>query len=207
MQEPMSLSFARLADWVEGRLSDAETHAVAEQVAGADAEVQATAGWLRSFRAISQRTVLAAPPASVRAALVRRFDEYSRGRRGPAIIRQLVAALTYDSRQQPAVAGLRAAGVAPHQMLYATDLLDVALHIQQRPADQGFDISGQVFPKARILAGGFEAQLLRGPHAVAEANVDDLGEFVFSALQPGRYEIALANAECQVVLSQIELLR
>lgn len=207
MREPVSLSFARLVDWVEGRLPDTEMHAVAEQVAGADPHVQATAGWLRSFRAISQRTVLAAPPASVRVGLVQRFEEYSRGRGGRSIFQQIIAALTYDSLRQPAPVGLRAAGVAPRQMLYATDLLDVALHIQQRPADQGFDISGQVFPKARVLASDFEAQLLRGPQAVGEANVDDLGEFAFRALQPGRYEIALANAEYQVVLSQIELLR
>jgi hypothetical protein len=203
----VSLSFARLVDWVEGRLSDAEAHAVAEQVAGADAQVQANVSWLRSFRAISQRTVLAAPPDSVRAPLLRRFDEYARSRRGPSIMRQLAAALTFDSLRQPAGAGLRGGGIAPRQMLYATDLLDVALHIHQRPADQSFDISGQVFPKDRLLASEFEAQLLRGPQAVAEASVDDLGEFAFRALQPGRYEIALANTEYQVVLSQIELLR
>ena len=55
MREPVSLSFARLVDWVEGRLSDTETRAVADQVAQADAQLQATVRWLRAFRTIRKR--------------------------------------------------------------------------------------------------------------------------------------------------------
>src|SRR3954470_23139952 len=104
-----SLTFARLIDWVEGRLSAEEAHAVAEQVAAADAAVQADVGWLRAFLDASASIVLAAPPPQVHALLKRQFEAYARSRSQPGLLRQLVAALTFDSGLNPHLAGVRGA--------------------------------------------------------------------------------------------------
>jgi len=205
MPQPNTLTFARLLDWVEGRLSDEEQQAIAEQLASAGAATHATLEWLRKFRAVSADIVLESPPPELRAQLAERFAAHTW--RGPGLLQRLVATLTFDSSLQPALAGVRSAGVPPRQMIYATQIIDVALHIERRPFDQGFDINGQVFPKSTVAPSDFGAQLLHGSLEVAAAGVDDLGEFAFEALQPGRYDIALANDRYRVVLAQIELQR
>jgi len=197
--------FARLADWVEGRLSDEEAQQVAAQVAGAGAGARSAVAWLREFAALRGRVVLESPSAATRASLRHAFADYARAQHSPNLLQRVVAALTFDSGVQPLAAGLRGAGLAPRQMVYATEVLDIALHIQPRPQDQRFDINGQIFPKAALTAAAFGAQLLDGAEEVAASTVDDLGEFQFEALHAGRYAIALENNQYRVVLAQIEL--
>jgi len=205
MAELNAPSLARLADWVEGRLSDAEAQQVATQVAGAGAAAQGDLDWLRALAALRGRVVLESPPATVRAALRQAFVERAHTQRQPSALGRIVAALTFDSGVQLLAAGLRGAGHAPRQMIYATEVLDIALHIQPRPQDQRFDINGQIFPKAALATAAFGAQLLDGAEQVAASAVDDLGEFQFEALHAGRYAIALENNQYRVVLAQIEL--
>lgn len=206
MSETHAPSLAELADWVEGRLSDDDARRLAARVAGAGAAARGDAAWLREFAALRGRVVLEAPPAAARAPLRQAFAEYARAHGPQGALRRLVAALAFDS-QQTLAAGLRGGGAAPRQMIYATEVLDIALYIQPRPQDWRFDINGQIFLKAALTATAFGAKLLEGVDEVAAAAVDDLGEFAFEALRAGRYAIALENSSYRVVLAQIELAR
>ena len=75
--------FARLLDWVEGRLSEQEARAVEEQVAAAGSTTRADVAWLRAFARISEDTVIASPPSRVRDALIERFEAYAEGKQQP----------------------------------------------------------------------------------------------------------------------------
>jgi DNA-directed RNA polymerase subunit RPC12/RpoP len=72
------VSFARLADWVEGRLSKEEARAVEEQMATADSATFEDLAWLRAFFKISEETVLQPPPPEVRNKLISCFEAYRR---------------------------------------------------------------------------------------------------------------------------------
>ena len=199
--------FARLLDWVEGRLSEQEARAVEEQVA-ADRQTRADADWLRAFARISEDTVIVPPPSGVRDALIECFDAYAKGKQHPGLLERLVATLTFDSDLQPAL-GLRAVGVpeSQRQFVYSTDAADVAMNIRPRPHDGLLDIYGQILAVDGTDSGVFGVQLLEGSSEVATTATNDLGEFTFEAVPPGAYEVLAGSDRVEIRLPQVELRR
>lgn len=208
MSKSPPLTFARLLDWVEGKLSEKEATLVAAQVAGADEATQARVAWLREFIQISASTVLAPPPPEIRELLMRRFEAYRQKRSQPGLLQRLVAALTFDSGLQPATAGLRAAAqAAPRQLIYTTDAAEIALNIQPRAFDQLLNVSGQIFPNRATRPDAFSVQLLRDMVEISLTTSDELGEFFLDAVPPGVYEMILSTAQVEITIKPIELSR
>src|SRR5918911_4578893 len=155
--------FARLVDWIDGRLSEQEARAVGEQVAAAGSATRADIAWLRAFVRISEDTVIASPPPELREALIDRFEAYAEGEHRPGFLEHLVATLTFDSFLRPA-AGLRAIGVseAQRQLVYSAEAADVAMVVRPRARDGLVDIRGQILPVEDTDSGIFGVQLLEG---------------------------------------------
>ena len=117
--------------------------------------------------------------------------------RARVIIAQLVAGGA-AGRAAPAL-GLRGSGQAPSE--YAAGRLQIILNIQR-------DVRR---PEQRSLVGflpGAELEdapvrLLARDRLVAEAQVDDLGNFRFAELAPGLYEIHLEAGEDEIHLLDI----
>jgi hypothetical protein len=199
------IRFERLADWVEGRLSEEEARAVEEQLA--DEATRAEVEWLRAFARMSENIVLDAPPEAVRSELIRRFAAYAEGRRSPGFLQRLVASLSFDSGLQPAF-GVRSAGsreAAQRQLIYTTDAAEIALNIRPRPRDEHLDLDGQVFPAAGADPTSFSVQLLRGTEEVDLTAPDDLGEFGFESIPPGTYQILISSDRVEILISPVEL--
>jgi len=159
MSRPEDEEFTRLVDWVEGRLSEEEARAVAEEVAAAGDAARADVAWLRAFARVSEDTVIASPPSRVRDALIERFDAYAAGKQHPGLLQRLVATLTFDSTLQPAP-GLRAARAqeAQRQVVYSTDAADVALILRPRASDGLLDLYGQIMPVGSVDSGAAAAR-------------------------------------------------
>ena len=213
MPNSTALSFERLVDWIDDRLSEEEAAAIAEQAATADETTQANITWLRAFAKASNAITLAALPPEVRAELIRRFETYTRQQRQPGLFQRLIASLTLDSGSQFATAGLRSANAqtSQRQLIYSTGMADVALNVQSRLYDKHLDITGQVFPSgeaatiARNSNRAFSVQLL---HEAAEFGItvaDELGEFAFEAIPPGVYEIILSADQAEILIAPVEL--
>lgn len=198
--------FARLVDWVDGRLSEQEARAVGEQVAAAGSATRADIAWLRAFVRISEDTVIASPPSEVRDALIERFEAYAEGKRRPGWLKQLVATLTFDSNLQPAL-GLRAAGAveSQRQLVYSTDAADVAIIVRPRARDRLLDIYGQILPVDSADSGVFGVQLLEDSSEVATTATNDLGEFTFEAVPPGVYEVIAGSERVEIRIPHFEL--
>jgi hypothetical protein len=205
MSRQDEISFERLADWAEGRLSDEEAAAIVERLEGADEETRARAEWLRAFALASGRTTLAAPPREVRENLRRRFAAYAEGVREPGLLRRVVATLSFEGGMQPAF-GVRSArtGEAQEQLVYSTDVADVALNVHPRPGGR-VDLDGQIFPAGEAEPGGFVVQLLSGGSDVGITTTDELGEFGFESIAPGEYEILVSDGEVEIQLSSVRL--
>ena len=200
--------FARLADWVEGRLSEQEARAVEEQVAAADSATRADAAWLRAFARISEDTVIASLPPGVRDTLIERFEAYAEGKARPGFLERLVATLRFDSDLQPAP-GLRAASAvgSPRQLVYSTAAADVAIIVRPRTRDGLLDVYGQILPMESTESGIFGVQLLEGASEVATTATNELGEFKFEAVPPGVYEVLAGDDRVEICVSQVELRR
>jgi hypothetical protein len=207
MPERKEISFERLADWVEGRLSEEEARAVEEQVAVADEATRAEVEWLRAFARASEDTVLDAPSPEVREESIRRFDAYAEGRRTPGVLQRLVASLSSESGLQPAF-GVRSADsqeAAQRHLTYTTDAAEIALNISPRPRDGYLDLDGQVFPADAADPASFSVRLLSGADEVGLTATDELGEFDFEAVPPGTYQILVSTDRVEILISPVEL--
>lgn len=205
MSRPDEINFERLADWVEGRLSEEEARAMAQQVERADAQTRERAEWLRAFARASERTTLATPPREVRENLSRRFAAYAEGVREPGLLRRVVATLSFEGGIEPAF-GVRSArtGETQGQLVYSTDVADVAMNFHRRPGGK-VDLDGQLFPAGDAEPGGFVVQLVSGGSDVGITTTDELGEFGFESIAAGEYDILVSNAELEIQLSSVRL--
>lgn len=210
---PARPSFAELLDWLEGRLPPEEAAAVAQRLEQAGEASQADLDWLRAFHAARQAVRLAAPPPNVRAELRRRFAAQAQATSPPGLFARLVAALSFDSRTQPATAGLRSTqGTDRRQLVYSAASVEVALDLQAMedtpggsPAERGLRLSGQVFAAEAAPAQVYAIQLLRQGGEVALTATDDLGEFALTNLPAGDYELVATASDHEVLLPAIRL--
>lgn len=199
------MDFAHLADWVEGRLSGEEAVAVEEWLAVADEKTLADLAWLRTFAKVSQEVILLAPPAWVRESSTNRFEAYARSKRNraPGSRKRFLARLISDSGLQQATAGVRTAGASElgRQLVYGTDVLDIALDIL--PHDENrLELEGQVFPNGEDAApDSFAVRLVQGETEFGTTVTDDFGEFAFEAIPPGVYEMLLSTDHYDIMVA------
>ena len=137
--ESRDRDFARLADWVEGHLSEEEARSVEEQVA-ADSTMQADVAWLRAFNLVSENTVLTSPPSELRGALVKGFQKYAERKRQSGSLKRILAELSFDSARQLAL-GLRATSTPESQreFVYSSEVADIAISVRLRAHDGLWD--------------------------------------------------------------------
>jgi hypothetical protein len=201
--------FSELLDWLEGRLPPDQAQAVAERLETADAATQADLDWLRLFLQARKSVQIASPPTSVREALKQRFAAYAEAQQPPGLFQRLLATLTFDSRVQPATAGLRSAQRADEspqqQLIYSTEAAEIALTIQPILPNKNFTVTGQIFPAGDAPAQAFSIQLLREVQEIGLATADELGEFSFANLPAGEYDIVVSAGQYEVVIPSLRL--
>lgn len=206
MAKEPALTFARLLDWVEGRIPAPAAEQVAAQVAQADPAVRAAVAWLEAFHTLSAQLHIEAPPAATRALLRRRFEAYALQRRTPSLLRRVLATLSFDSGAQALAPGLRSAGVqdAPRQLIYSTELADLALNMLPRAFDQQIDLHCQIFPKQADQPMQVALEL-RGEAMTSTGVADELGEWTFEAILAGHYTLIMRAGDVEVVVESLEL--
>jgi hypothetical protein len=158
-----------LVDLADGRLDSASVDAVVE--------------WLRS----SDDTE---PPARLlnRAVRIPHQAEADQGGR-PAMWRRLVAALVYDTRLQPGLAGARAATVEEPRLMYQAGGIEIDLEIGQSSIAGRLRMLGQVTSGEPNASGAWV--LAEGPSGSTETEVDHLGQFVLDGLLAGRHRMEI----------------
>ena len=213
MPRSQSLTFDRLLEWLEGRLSSAESQAFADQVAAADETVQADVAWLRAFLHLSDTIVWEEPPPAVHTALLQHFVEQHKPTQ-PAPIpatpsvplwQRLVAALTFDSHLQVGLTGARGAEQPrTRQLIYSSAVADIAVNLAHR-ADNTLTILGQILPMGALPPESCAVQVLQGARSMGLVMADDLGEFVFTGLPTGDYGLAVTGDHFELTIPQLTL--
>ena len=161
-----------LADLAHGALSDDEVNAVADWLlTTADEEPPP---WVvnRAVRIAGQAVGKDAPQ--------------------PSIWRRLVAALVYDNRLQPRVAGARALAIEHPRLMYQAGGVEIDLEVGHSTIAGRLRMLGQVTACEPDLTRAWV--IAEGPSGRLETEVDDLGQFSLDGLVSGihRMEIGLA---------------
>ncbi len=161
-----------LADLADGALSDDEANAVADWLlTTADEEPPP---WVvnRAIRIAGQAVGKDAPQ--------------------PSIWRRLVAALVYDNRLQPRVAGARALAIEHPRLMYQAGGVEIDLEVGHSTIAGRLRMLGQVTASEPDLTRAWV--IAEGPSGRLETEVDDLGQFSLDGLVSGihRMEIGLA---------------
>lgn len=197
---------AELTDWLEGRLTAEAAAALTHQVEN-DPALQERVAWLREFLQTSQTTILADPPAGVHERPNAAFAAYAQSKRSPGWLETLVATLTADNWQRPALAGVRNVTLRrePRQLVYTSDLADVALNAQMQAGSGLVDLSGQIFPLDDSDPADFLVQLLQDGLEIRLISCDTLGKFSLTALLAGTYHLLLSSDQAKIEIGPVAL--
>ncbi|MEM7030977.1 MAG: hypothetical protein AAF629_15535 [Chloroflexota bacterium] len=200
------MEITQLIDWLEGRLAPDEASEV-ETIVQNDDELQKMTTWLQGFLNASHTTILVDPPAGLFEKTAMYFKDQTKLQAGPNWIERLVASLNSDSWQRPALAGVRQAGLQtlPRQLVYSTDVADVALHIQAARRPNQRIVLGQIFPINDESPDSFTVQLLQQFNEIALVYSDDMGKFTFPNLQGDVYSLVILGEQIEIVINDIEV--
>jgi hypothetical protein len=201
-----NVSFTRLVDWMEGHLSADEASTVEDAITGGDSSTLTDVAWLRRFFEATRNAAIESPPREVRDALVSTFEAHTKDHEAPGYLRRVLARLAFDSNLQPAV-GLRALGAqrTRRQLVYNADMVDLAVNLLAREADNNLDIEGQILPRREGEPELFSVQLLRGGDEIALTNIDELGGFSLQRVPPGSYEMVLSADRLEVSIVPVDV--
>jgi hypothetical protein len=187
--------FETLLDWLDGRLDPAAAERVAAQVDVADERTRRTVAWLRGFLGTARELPLDEPPPIVRQNLKQYFARWSRARaelhQQP---REVHVQLLFDSRQDVALAGVRAGTGDDHavHLVYSADDGDLLLDVYRLEAGS-VRIDGQVLLAEPQDAPIFEASVSGPGFTRRTMDGDELGRFTLHDVPGGHGQLTVTN--------------
>jgi hypothetical protein len=193
--------FRELVDWLDGRADPDAAARIAGWLESGDPHTRRSVEWLRGFMATARALPLHSPPPLVRQSLNQYFKRWREGRAaGPRPTRLLNARLMFDSREDIALAGMRAAGdAAPGvHLAYTTDVADLV--VDAHPLGGGrARLEGQVLPLEPLEAPVFEAEAQGEGFAARTVDGDELGRFSLADLPAGVRRLRVDNGDITIV--------
>ncbi len=201
--------FARLLDWLEGQLPEEEARQVQNWLEQAGKDTREDLAWLQEFLDTADVARAPQPPPEVRAALLAEFKEFTSRVRAPSFLERMAATLSFDSGSQLAFAGARSGPALgkPRQLIYDSEIAEIAINIRADQESRTVTLSGQIYPKTDISPAGFSVQILEADGFTERgiALSDDLGEFLLGEIPEGRYGLFLCSDTHEISLPEIHL--
>ena len=198
---PSHISFERLADMAEGRLSaeetaDARTHlASCTPCSSRAAELDRVAMLMRSDTSVDA-------PRDLVFGVIQSFHS-RRTESAPGLLRRIVAALTFDSSSRTPAFGMRSGQTAPaRQLIFGAGDFDVDLRLAA--GEEGWTVSGQVLGPCEggrveaFVAGAYE-------ESAARASLNDLCEFTLPPVPEGVYALRLRLNDTEIEIPELSL--
>lgn len=185
-----------LLDYAEGRADERTAAKVAAHLAGCGRCASEVEFWQRALRALTADRD-PAPPETLVAGALRLFERVAL----PTPRLRLPAILTFDSRLQPALAGVRDAGPVSFKLYYEAG--DIGIDLLCEGGAERWQVTGQVLDPEE--GGGGWRVAAASPEDEARAQADPNGEFVLRSLPPGVYELTLHDLKCEIVVHGLEL--
>ncbi|HVF57884.1 MAG TPA: hypothetical protein VM934_17160 [Pyrinomonadaceae bacterium] len=200
---PHHISFARLADLVEGRLTSGDAAEAQAHISGCRRCSQQATELGRVTQLMRTDTSKDAP-RDVLLNAVEMFRARPVAEEKPGFLRRLVATLSFDSSSLTPAFGVRSGQAAPaRQLLFSTGKMDVDLRLA--PGGEGWTVSGQVL--GPCPAGGrVEIEGSREAVGAAEsAELNNLCEFILPPVPAGSYTLRLRLDDLEVEIPELDL--
>ena len=197
---PEHITFERLADMAEGRLS-------AEETAPERAHLSTCRRCSTQAAELEHVTTLMRADTSVDAPrdLVFNAIQLFHSRRtesAPGLLRRIVAALTFDSSSRTPAFGVRSGQTAPaRQLLFGAGDFDVDLRLAA--GEEGWTVSGQVLGPCE--GGRVEAFAAGAYESAARASLNDLCEFTLPPVPEGVYALRLRLNDTEIEIPELSL--
>lgn len=197
---PKHISFARLADMVEGRLAADEARGDREHL-NACARCTEQAAQLGRVTTLMRADTSQDAPRDTIFNAVRMFRARPAAEAAPGILRRIVAALTFDSNALAPAFGVRSGQNAPaRQLLFSAGDFDVDLRLA--PGGEGWTVSGQVL--GQCADGEIEIGET-GQAAVSSVALNDLCEFSLPPVPEGTYALRLRLNGLEIEIPDLSL--
>jgi anti-sigma factor RsiW len=198
---PSHITFERLADMAEGRLSAEETTGARAHLASC-ARCSSQAAELERVAMLMRSDVSVDAPRDLVFGVIQSFHS-RRTESAPGLVRRIVAALTFDSSTRTPAFGVRSGQTAPaRQLLFGAGDFDVDLRLAA--GEEGWTVSGQVLGPCeggRVEAFAPGAQ----DEAAARASLNELCEFTLPPVPEGVYALRLRLNDTEIEIPELSL--
>lgn len=196
------VSFEKLADLVEGRVSAPERAAsLAHMDACSDCSAQFAR--LEHVLGLMRRDTTEDAPSYLVARAVDLYEpraaSTANGATKTSAVRRVLAALSFDSMQLTPAYGVRSGQAATRQLLYSAGGSDLDLRLM--PKDEKWAIAGQVL--GHCAGGQVELQNAAGDETAAMLN--DLCEFTLPPVPAGNYRLRLRFNDMEIEIPELQL--
>lgn len=163
------------------------------------------------FRILYQELSIAQHSQPTPSTLSTYYQLFDQVQREPSILAQglawLRAQLQWDSRQQPALQGVRGASSPTYRLLYSSDVADIDLLVEARNGSRW--IEGEIVPfeaSALQLPALLQVSNLLNSESIYEVESDASGRFRIESLVPGTYTFALVPRQgANLQIEQLKL--
>ena len=198
MSAPRPRDLARVADWVDGRLSEPESAELAATIAD-DRGLQGDLEWLEDLHRTAEMLPQVAGPPLLRQLLRQRFRRWARTQAGvPKTAIELFPLPVFDSRRDRVALSVRSAGAlgeAVH-LAWRTELAELV--VDARPMGAGrYRLAGQVLLDHATSSPVFDATAKGAGILVRSVDGDDVGRFHLD-VPAGITELIVSNGEITI---------
>lgn len=187
------ISFAQVADLVEGRLS-VVAQAQAQAHAASCPRCAAEIAWLTRVVELMRADTGDDAPRQV----IDRAVGLFRARRAPAVYQRLSAVLIFDSLRPAQPLGLRGGAPSEQQLLFNAEAFDIDIRIAG--SGELWTIAGQVLGPEQT---GVVA--LHGAHGMLESALTELSEFKLAPVAPGTYTMIVQLLSVEIEISGLKV--
>jgi hypothetical protein len=115
-------------------------------------------------------------------------------------IRKIIAALVFDTFEQPALAGIRRVGAPPRQLLFRAGDVDVDVKIESLEANDRITLVGQVLSSGAKFFDNTPVKLESHGIVRYKTRTNIVGEFSFDLVPKDTYHLSVDLPEGQITL-------
>ena len=199
--------FARLIDYLDGRLASELAVEVAAHVATGCSRCAEDCAWYERIRTVAASDDTTEPPPWVLKRAVKLF-ETARGRAAVrAALGRLAAVLVFDSRNRPQLSGVRLTEAADRQLLYRAGAYTVDLQIASIDENRS-RLSGQALKEGEFKfesVAGLKVFLVREEGATESVVANNFGEFMFADVADGRYDLQIEAGDVKITIAGLTI--
>jgi hypothetical protein len=115
-------------------------------------------------------------------------------------IRKIIAALVFDTFDQPALAGIRRVGAPPRQLLFRAGDVDVDVKVESMEANDRITLVGQVLSTGAKFFDNTPVKLESHGIVRYKTKTNVVGEFTFDEVPKDTYHLSVDLPEGQITL-------